>query len=153
MATRRNSTLPTPESIASYVAKNAEKVKKIQEQSHDHAMESVREATYKGHRILVRTHYEIEVDGKRVMGHLGVTNDGQVHYHPIPNASFPSAVELVERLIDIFPDDFRKKRPASKKTGEGNHHHGEHDGHGAHRRAQQAKAKAKPRSRSKKAGE
>jgi hypothetical protein len=148
MATARAKTLPTPESIASYVARNAEKVKNIQEQSHEHAMQSVREATYNGHRIVVRTHYEIEVDGKRVTGHLGVTNDGQVHYHPVPNASFPSAVELVERLIDIFPDDFKKKRPPSKKTG-GSRPEGEHD---AHRHALETPAKAKRRQRAKGTG-
>lgn len=67
---------------------------------------SVRESTYRGHRIVVRTTYEITVDDKPVEGHLGVTNGGQVHYHPVPNLGFPSAIELVETLIDTFPDDF-----------------------------------------------
>lgn len=57
-------------------------------------MESVREATYKGHQIVVRTSYHIEVDGVTIEGHLGVTNDGQVHYHPVPNLSFDSALDL-----------------------------------------------------------
>lgn len=137
MVTRRDNALPTPESIASYVAKNAEQVKQIQQHPGDHGTRSVRQAEYKGHRIVVRTHYEIEVDGKPVMGHVGVTNDGQVHYHPVPNVSFASAVELVERLIDIFPDDFSKTRPASKPVDTGGH--GGHQGHAA-------AAKAKPRS-------
>ena len=116
---------PTEASIASYVAKNAEKVKKAQTPTHAD-MDSVREAQYQGHRIVVRTRYEIEVDGKMVMGHIGVTNDGQVHYHAVPNLSFPSAVEMVERLIDIFPEDFEKngrndtghrKSAKPKKTG------------------------------------
>jgi len=108
MAIQRRAALPTPESVASYVAKNAQKVKKAQTQTH-RDMESVREAEYQGHRIVVRTRYEIEVDGKMVMGHVGVTNDGNVHYHAVPNLSFPSAVEMVEKLIDIFPEDFSKK--------------------------------------------
>ena len=108
MASQRRTALPTPESVASYVAKNAEKVKKVQMHEHQ-GMESVRVAEYQGHRIVVRTHYEIEVDGKRVMGHVGVTNDGNVHYHSVPNMSFASAVEMVEKLIDIFPEDFAKK--------------------------------------------
>lgn len=78
---------------------------------HGAAMETVREATYRGHRIVVRTSYHIQVDGMTLMGHLGVTNDGQVHYHPVPNLSFNSAIELVERLIDIFPDDFAARSP------------------------------------------
>jgi hypothetical protein len=118
MATPRRHSSPTPESIASYVAKNADKVRKVQAQDHQ-GMESVREAEYQGHRIVVRTHYEIEVDGRMVMGHIGVTNDGQVHYHPVPNLSFASAVEMVEKLIDIFPEDFVKKGPGN---GQGHGH-------------------------------
>ena len=124
MATPPTKGAPTEASIASYVAKNAEKVKKAQTPTHAD-MDSVREAQYQGHRIVVRTRYKIEVDGKRVTGHIGVTNDGQVHYHAVPNLSFVSAVEMVERLIDIFPEDFEKKgrnnaglhgSPASKKS-------------------------------------
>jgi hypothetical protein len=62
-------------------------------------MESVRQADYRGHHIVIRTRYQIEVDGRMLMGHMGVTNDGQVHYHPVPNLSFASAVDLVKRLI------------------------------------------------------
>ena len=139
MATRRGSALPTPESIASYVAKSADKVRKIQEQPHGQGMQSVREAEYKGHRIVVRTHYEFEVDGKMVMGHVGVTNDGQVHYHPVPNVSFASAVELVKQLIDIFPDDFKKKRqPGKVDHGD----HGDKEGHAAPAKARPKKASA-----------
>jgi len=96
---------PTTRSIASYVKKNAVHVKKAQKHKHSKA-ESVREADYKGHHIVIRTQYEIEVDGKMIMGHMGVTNDGQVHYHPIPNLSFASAVDLVKQIINIFPEDF-----------------------------------------------
>lgn len=117
MATQPGNALPTAESIASYVAKNAENVKKAQTQIH-HDMQSVRETTYQGHRVVVRTWYEIEVDGKKIMGHVGVTNDGQVHYHPVPNLSFASAIEMVEKLIDIFPEDFEK----NGRTDEVPHH-------------------------------
>ena len=125
MSTQREKPTPTQASIASYVARNADKVKMAQMPGHA-GMESVREAKYQGHSIVVRTHYEIEVDGKKLTGHVGVTNDGQVHYHPVPNLSFASAVEMVEKLIDIFPEDFGKNargatgRPKSagpKKTG------------------------------------
>jgi hypothetical protein len=81
-----------------------------QDQGHDHGhgmpMESTREATYYGHHIVIRTTYHIEVDGMPIEGHLGVTNDGQVHYHAVPNLSFASAVDLVKQLIDTFPEDF-----------------------------------------------
>ncbi len=112
MPTAKALTPPTVESIASYVRKNASHVKHVQQ--HRHPMsESVREAEYQSHRIVVRTRYEIEVDGRTVTGHMGVTNDGHVHYHPVPNMSFASAIDLVKQLIDIFPDDFSKKATGS----------------------------------------
>jgi len=78
-------TLPTTKSIASYVRRNALKVKKAQRHVHKPS-ESVREADYGGHHIVIRTTYQIEVDGVPLMGHMGVTDDGRVHYHPVPNA-------------------------------------------------------------------
>ena len=100
---------PTRQSIASYVKKNAIHVKRAQKTHKHQRTESVRKADYKGHHIVIRTQYQIEIDGKMIMGHLGVTNDGQVHYHPVPNLSFASAVDLVKQLIDIFPDDFASR--------------------------------------------
>ena len=105
MPTRKTMTSPTPQSIAAYVKKNAGQVKKLQKLRHGKA-QSVREADYHGHHIVVRTSYDIEVDGRMVMGHMGVTNDGKVHYHPVPNMAFVSAIDMVKKLIDIFPDDF-----------------------------------------------
>lgn len=105
---------PTVESIASYAQKNASRVMHIQQHQHPMTV-SVREADYQGHHIVVRTRYEIEVDGRAVTGHMGVTNDGQVHYHPVPNMSFASAIDLVKQLIDVFPDDFSKKAKPTRR--------------------------------------
>ena len=85
----------------------------------------------KGHHIVVRTTYHIEVDGQTLTGHFAVSNDGQVHYHPVPNISFASAIDLVKQLIDLFPDDF--------SAGHGGHGH--HTG-GTHRRTRKS-AKSK----------
>jgi hypothetical protein len=90
---------------------------------HGEAMESVREATYRGHRIVIRTTYRVEVDGRAIEGHMGVTNDGKVYYHGVPNVSFASAVDLVKKLIDTFPDDF-PDRPEGHSGG--GHHHADH---------------------------
>ena len=114
MPTPRAIASPTPQSIAAYVRKNAEQVKRAQKHRHGE-MDSVRETDYAGHHIVVRTRYHVEVDGHMLMGHMGVTNDGQVHYHPVPNLAFGSAVDLVKRLIDIFPDDFAKKGRGSMR--------------------------------------
>jgi hypothetical protein len=108
------------EAIAERVTEQGARLPR-QDRGHDHGhgmpMESTREATYQGHQIVIRTTYRIEVDGMPIEGHLGVTNDGQVHYHAVPNLSFASAVDLVKQLIDTFPEDF----------GEGTdpHYHGQ----------------------------
>src|SRR6266550_4168583 len=90
--------LPTPESIAAFVKKNAPKMKKTgMLMMHHGDPEVLREDDYKGHHITVRTIYHIEVDGKPQMGHLVVTNDGQVQAHGLPNYTFDSVIELMRR--------------------------------------------------------
>ena len=63
---------------------------------------SVRDAEYKGHRIVVRTTYEITVDGRPFVVHLTVDNAGRVHYHGLPTRDFASVVGLVQKAIDVF---------------------------------------------------
>lgn len=110
MPTNPAEEIPTPTSIARYVKSNAARAKKAQ-QMHHGASEVIREADYKGHHIMVRTKYEVEIDGKPLMGHLGVTDSGSVHYHPVPNMSFGSALDMVKKIIDVFPDDFSSSAP------------------------------------------
>jgi hypothetical protein len=73
---------------------------------HEGPIETVREATYRNHHIVVRTTYSITVDDVPIEGHLGVSDDGQVHYHAIPNLGFASAIDMAKAVIDTFPDDF-----------------------------------------------
>ena len=105
MATPPGEEKPTPESIAAYVKSNAANAKRAQEMHHGESLVT-RETDYKGHHIVVRTKYEVEVDGKPLMGHLGVSDAGAVHYHPVPNMSFASALDMVKKIIDVFPDEF-----------------------------------------------
>jgi hypothetical protein len=105
MATNPTEEKPTPKSIAAYVKSNAARARKAQQMHHGESVVT-READYKGHHILVRTKYEVEIDGKPLMGHMGVTDSGSVHYHPVPNLSFASALDMVRKIIDVFPDDF-----------------------------------------------
>ena len=95
-----------PSLIVDSVASREAELRDGEGHHHGGPIETVREATYKGHNVVVRTTYAISVDGTPVEGHLGVSNDGQVHYHAIPNLGFSSAVELVQKLIDTFPEDF-----------------------------------------------
>jgi len=108
MAKRSPEETPSLQSIASYVKSNAAQAKKAQHMhGHEHEASMVtRETDYKGHHIVVRTKYEVEVDGNRLMGHLGVNDAGSVHYHPIPNMSFTSALDMIKKVIDVFPNDF-----------------------------------------------
>jgi hypothetical protein len=62
------------------------------------------------------------------MAHLALTNDGQVQYHGLPNYSFDSAVDLVKKMIDVYPDDFSTAVEASHTahTEGGGPHDGMH---------------------------
>jgi hypothetical protein len=75
---------------------------------HEGHFESVREVEYKGHSIIIRTHYEIKVDGKPLSGHIYVDNSGRVSSHAMPTYSFVSTVDLIKKLIDAFPTNFAK---------------------------------------------
>ena len=109
---------PTPESVAAYVKRNAARVKKtLAGMGHQGPAVSVRETDHKGHHIVVRTTYEISVDGKPLMGHIVVTDEGQVQCHALPNYTFLSALDLVKSLIDLFPEDFKRSRKGGGSTG------------------------------------
>ncbi len=75
----------------------------------DHPLVSVREAMHNGKHIVVRTRYEVTVDGKPLGAHLGVADNGSVHYHGLPNYAFASMTDLVRKVIDAseaeLPED------------------------------------------------
>lgn len=89
--------------------------------------DSVREADYKGHHIVITTTYQITIDGKPFTAGLGVSNDGSVHYHGMPNVGFDSAVDLVKAVIDSFSGEF-----GDEGDHDGDHGHDDHDHDGAH---------------------
>lgn len=92
---------------------------------HGHGpIQTVRKDTYRGHQIVVRTTYEIDVDGELLTDHLSVRNNGTVHTHDLPNYSFGSALELVRQMIDAFPESFRSgERPQTGDDGGQGHTH------------------------------
>ena len=115
---------PTPESIAGYVKQHTQRAKRapaMMMMHHEGGQEIVREDDYKGHHVVVRTTYRIEVDGRPVTGHVMLTNDGQVQYHGLPAMSFDSPIALVRTLIDHFPQDF--EGGGTSGSHEGSHHH------------------------------
>ena len=98
--------------------------------SGSHDLVDVRVAEHAGHEIVVRTHYEIAVDGQPFDVHLSVTNNGRVHYHGLPTRDFPSVIDLVEKVIDTFGDEFED--PPSKDGDEPDHPGPHHDSSGGH---------------------
>ena len=89
---------------------------------HDHSP-SVREDHHKGHHIVIKTTYEVTVDGKEFTAPLGVSNAGMVQYHGIPNVGFPSAIDLIKCIIDQFPEDFPKKMREKLPADHDHNHH------------------------------
>jgi hypothetical protein len=80
------------------------------ESGHGRPIESRREAEHAGHRIVIRTTYQVEIDGRVADLPLGVDNDGHVHCHSLPNYQFNSAIDMVKQVLDTFPGDFSKSR-------------------------------------------
>jgi hypothetical protein len=95
------------------------------EGGHSHSMESVRTATHCGRKIVIKTCYEITVDGKPLNSHLSVDDQGNLHTHALPEYSFSSAVDVVKKIVEAFPDEF----PCDDEGGEGGGHSG-HPGAG-----------------------
>src|SRR4029450_187098 len=102
-----------PEALARYIAELPSE--------HEHGggadIATVREDDYEGRHIVIRTTYHIEVNGKPFQGQLTLDNEGRVHCHALPNYQFASAVDMVKRLIDIFPEDFPAQQGAGGDTG------------------------------------
>jgi hypothetical protein len=112
MDLKKLATAATPKKLASYVAGLR------QPTGHGHG--TIREDKHNGHRIIIRTTYDIEVDGRKVLLPLSVDNEGRVHCHSLPNYQFGSAMDMVKTLIDNFPEDFAgQKRPVKRSRAHG----------------------------------
>jgi hypothetical protein len=90
----------------------------------DGKVESVRQADYEGHHIVIRTTYVVEVDGRGLDLPLGVDNDGHVHCHSLPNYQFSSAIDMVKQVIASFPADFPKPGKQPPKNTAASPHDG-----------------------------
>ena len=114
----------TPDQLAAALRQNQAELA-VLHHTHEGPRRSVREATYKWHRIRVVTTYEISIDDRPVSGHLVLDNDGSVHYHAIPNQQFPSMIDMVERIIDLAwdLDEPQPDVPGSEHGDSGGHHH------------------------------
>lgn len=86
---------------------------------HAHAgpSESVRTDDYSGHKIVVKSTYDVSIDGTPLPLHLSVANDGTVHCHSLPNYTSGSLMDVLRRLIDAFPNDFPPGGPKGGGAG------------------------------------
>jgi hypothetical protein len=105
-----------PEAVRAALAARADELSTASHPHHMGTMADVREAEYRGHRIEVRTSYTITVDDHPFDVHVVVDNEGRVFYHGMPTRDFASVIDLVEKVIDQFPDDFR---PGAEPGGTG----------------------------------
>jgi hypothetical protein len=119
--------LVSPSQQAAAVGRYKAQLSELSE-GHHHGEPSVREVTYGTHVIRIVTTYEIEVDGQPVTGHMLVTNEGTLHYHAIPNQEFPSAIDMVKRMIDLAPEQFPDPPPPDQH-GDHPPDHGDHGDH------------------------
>ncbi len=91
------------------------------------SLSSVRQFHYAGHEVMIRTSYEIEVDGTPVQLHAIVDDEGQLRCHTTPYETYSTATELVKELIFRFPDSFEDLGGGDAEygdTGGGHHDHG-----------------------------
>ncbi|WP_406256944.1 hypothetical protein [Streptomyces nigra] len=117
----------TPEELAAAAdpATLGNYLSELPQQPHHHGpLTSIRQDEFQGHRIVIKTTYEITVDGEPLTAPLIVSNDGQVHCHALPTYEFRSATDTIRALIENFPDDF----PGGDHPG-GDHGNGGHPGH------------------------
>ena len=95
-----------PDAVRQALTENADELHGAAHAHHGGAHASVRTVSYKGHEIVIRTTYEITVDGQPFDVSVSVDNTGRVHYHGLPTRDFPSTVDLVKKVIDSFPGEF-----------------------------------------------
>ena len=68
-------------------------------EGHD-SFTTVRVGTHRDKKIEIHTTYKILIDGEPLMVHTRVLDDGTVHCHSLPQYSFPSAMDMVRKIID-----------------------------------------------------
>lgn len=120
-----------PDVLRESLAAHADELRKASAAHHVGPMAAVRTVAHRGHEIVIRTTYEITVDGQPFDAHVTVGNDGRVHYHGLPTRDFESTVDLVKKVVDYFPGDFGGETGAAPTNGHDGHDHGGHD-HGGH---------------------
>lgn len=121
-----------PDVLRESLAAHADELKEAAAGHHVGPMAAVRTVSHRGHEIVIRTTYEITVDGEPFDAHVTVDNSGRVHYHGLPTRDFESTVDLVKKVVDYFPDDFGGESRPAPTNGHAGHDHGGHHHPGGH---------------------
>ena len=117
-----------PDVLRESLTAHADELRQAAAHHHAGPMAAVRTVSHRGHEIVIRTTYEITVDGQPFEANVTVDNDGRVHYHGLPTRDFESTVDLVKKAVDYFPDDFGPGTGPEPANGHG-HDHAGHDHH------------------------
>ncbi|MCZ6776678.1 MAG: hypothetical protein O7D34_09505 [Ignavibacteria bacterium] len=75
---------------------------------HMGGLTSVRNFQHQGRSVVINTTYEIKIAGQPYKGHAAVDDEGRIHCHAIPYDTYPSAVDFVKQLINLYPESFPK---------------------------------------------
>jgi len=73
--------------------------------AHDHALEKVEEFEHAGRKIVLRTRYEILIDGEQVKTHMSIRSDGRFFSHALPYVTFSSPQEMAAALAEYYGKD------------------------------------------------
>ena len=68
------------------------------------AVSSTRTLDVAGHRVAIRTTYEVFLDGRGLPFHMIVDSDGRLWSHLCPYETFATAPELVEYILTHVPE-------------------------------------------------
>lgn len=79
---------------------------------HHGLTQGVRSAEYRGHRVEVRTTYEVSIDGRPIAIPFHVADDGTVTCHAVPTYTSTSALDVAKRIVDAYPHRYPAGRRA-----------------------------------------
>jgi len=77
-----------------------------------------------GRDLLVKTSYEVFLDGEAIAFHLMVNNEGRLWSHLCPYRTFATAPELISYILEHAPDALVGLR---KAQGHGHHEMNHHE--------------------------
>lgn len=98
---------------------------------HEHV--SVRRAEHAGHSLEIHTSYRIFIDGQEFPDPIHVSDDGNVHYHGLPQYSLASALDLLKVITDrLVEDDAPPLIGESRPEPGPEHDHGQQHHGGGH---------------------